>query len=111
VGQDAFYRQIAQADQRFTDEIEPHYGQIDIPVGIFWGTEDTWIPVDRAHRLKREIPGSSYWRSDLSCELVHDVGVCGVGISLCVRHDDAEVSGEVGHVVMLLEPSDQQAAV
>lgn len=58
-GQAAFYRQIAQADQRFTDELEPLYGRIDLPVRIIWATEDTWIPVDRAHRLHRQIPGSS----------------------------------------------------
>ena len=29
-GQAAFYRQIAQADQRYTDEIEPRYAAIDL---------------------------------------------------------------------------------
>jgi len=57
-GRAAFYRQIAQADQRFTDEIEPRYGELDLPVRIVWGTEDTWIPVDRAHRLAAAIPGA-----------------------------------------------------
>lgn len=55
-GQAAFYRQIAQAAQRFTDDIEPHYGEVDVPVHIIWGTEDSWIPVDRAHRLAAAIP-------------------------------------------------------
>ncbi len=57
-GQAAFYRQIAQADQRHTDEIEPLYPTIDLPVSIIWGTEDTWIPVDRAHRLAGLVPGA-----------------------------------------------------
>lgn len=57
-GQSAFYRQIAQNDQRFTDEIEGLYGRVEPPVLICWGTEDTWIPVDRAHRLADLIPGS-----------------------------------------------------
>jgi pimeloyl-ACP methyl ester carboxylesterase len=57
-GQDAFYRQIAQADERFTDEVEPLYGQIDVPVLILWGEEDTWIPSDMGHRLQALIPGS-----------------------------------------------------
>ena len=57
-GQAAFYRQIAEADQRFTDEIEPLYPSIDLPALVVWGTEDTWIPVDRAHRLARLIPGA-----------------------------------------------------
>lgn len=58
-GQAAFYRQIAQADERFTDEIEPLYGSIDEPVHIVWGTEDSWIPVERAHRLQSAMPDSS----------------------------------------------------
>jgi pimeloyl-ACP methyl ester carboxylesterase len=57
-GQSAFYRQIQQNDQRFTDEIEGRYGEIDLPVLVCWGAADTWIPVDRAHRLAGLIPGA-----------------------------------------------------
>ena len=57
-GQPAFYRQIAQADQCYTDEVEPQYPTLDLPVQVVWGTEDTWIPVDRAHRLADIIPGA-----------------------------------------------------
>lgn len=57
--QHAFYQQIAEADQRFTDDIEPQYGDIEIPVHIVWGEADPWIPVDRAHRLAETIPGST----------------------------------------------------
>ncbi|WP_314177260.1 alpha/beta fold hydrolase [Streptomyces winkii] len=57
-GQGAFYRQIRQNDQRFTDEIEGRYGEIELPVLVCWGTADTWIPVDRAHRLAGLIPGA-----------------------------------------------------
>lgn len=58
-GQAAFYRQIAQADERFTDEIEPHYGSLTEPVNVVWGTEDAWIPRDRAARLGEAIPHAS----------------------------------------------------
>ena len=58
VGQAAFYRQIAQADQRHTDAVEPLYPSLALPVLVVWGTEDRWIPVDRAHRLTRLIPGA-----------------------------------------------------
>lgn len=57
-GQAAFYRQIAQADQAYTDEIEGLYPELDVPVLIIWGSEDTWIPVERARRLSELIPGS-----------------------------------------------------
>jgi pimeloyl-ACP methyl ester carboxylesterase len=57
-GQDAFYRQIAQADQRFTDEVEPLYGEIAAPVLILWGEEDEWIPAETGRRLHALIPHS-----------------------------------------------------
>ena len=57
-GQAAFYRQMAAADQRFTDEIEPLYPTIDMPALVVWGTEDSWIPVEQAHRLADLIPAA-----------------------------------------------------
>ncbi|MFJ6850087.1 alpha/beta fold hydrolase [Streptomyces sp. NPDC091271] len=57
-GQPAFYRQIAQNDQRFTDEIQHRYGELELPVLVCWGTEDTWIPVARGHELAEMIPGA-----------------------------------------------------
>lgn len=50
-GQAAFYRQIAQADERYTAEAERRYGDIDVPTLIVWGSADTWIPIDTAHKL------------------------------------------------------------
>ncbi|WP_346135845.1 alpha/beta fold hydrolase [Lentzea roselyniae] len=57
-GQPAFYRQIAQADQRYTDEIEPRYGDITIPVTVCWGADDEWIPPARGEQLAGAIPGA-----------------------------------------------------
>lgn len=57
-GQPAFYRQIAQANQRDTDEIEPRYPGIDIPVLVAWGVEDAWIPIERGRTLAARIPGA-----------------------------------------------------
>ena len=56
--QAAFYRQIAQADERFTEEVSPLYGTIDIPTLILWGEEDSWIPVGRGEELAGLIPGA-----------------------------------------------------
>jgi pimeloyl-ACP methyl ester carboxylesterase len=58
-GQAAFYRQIAQMDQRYTDEIESRYGEMRCPVHIFWGEQDRWIPLERGHELAARIAGSS----------------------------------------------------
>lgn len=51
VGQAAFYRQIAQMDQRFTDEVEGQYVRMDCPVTVLWGVKDAWIPYDRGEAL------------------------------------------------------------
>lgn len=57
-GQAAFYRQMAQMDQRYTDEIEPRYAEFRCPVRILWGEEDTWIPLQRGRELASRIPGA-----------------------------------------------------
>jgi pimeloyl-ACP methyl ester carboxylesterase len=57
-GQAAFYRQIAEADEVYTDQVEPLYPAIDVPVLVVWGRDDAWIPIDRAHRLHELIPGA-----------------------------------------------------
>ncbi len=57
-GQAAFYRQIAEADEIYTDQVEPLYPAIDVPVLVVWGRDDAWIPIDRAHRLHELIPGA-----------------------------------------------------
>ena len=50
-GQRAFYRQIAQMDLRFTDEIQSRYADIRCPVMLLWGLQDEWIPVARGREL------------------------------------------------------------
>jgi pimeloyl-ACP methyl ester carboxylesterase len=71
-GQPAFYRQIAQADPGYTDEIEPLYPEIRVPTLIVWGTADDWIPVDRAHRLSGLIAGSRLELIDFAGHLVQE---------------------------------------
>ena len=56
VGQPAFYRQIAQMDLKYTDEIQGRYGEIGCPTTLLWGIEDTWIPIDRGRALATLIP-------------------------------------------------------
>jgi pimeloyl-ACP methyl ester carboxylesterase len=70
-GQAAFYRQIAQADQRHTDQVEPDYGDIDLPVLVLWGSEDRWIPLETGQRLAARIPGAELEVVDGAGHLVH----------------------------------------
>lgn len=50
-GQPAFYRQIAQMDQKYTDEVESKYAPLDCPTTLLWGAKDEWIPSKRGHKL------------------------------------------------------------
>lgn len=59
-GQRGFYRQIAQANQRFTDEVEPLYKTVTCPLLIVWGEEDQWIPIERGRQLHAAIPHSEF---------------------------------------------------
>ncbi|TXS43089.1 alpha/beta fold hydrolase [Streptomyces sp. uw30] len=59
-GQAAFYRQIAQADQRHTDEIQDRYTEIGVPTLVCWGEDDTWIPVAKGHELAALVPGARF---------------------------------------------------
>lgn len=51
VGQPAFYRQIAQMDQKFTDEVQGQYAPMDCPVTVLWGENDDWIPYAKGEEL------------------------------------------------------------
>ncbi|GGY14796.1 alpha/beta fold hydrolase [Streptomyces djakartensis] len=57
-GPAAFDRQLAQADQRHTDDIQPLYPTIGLPVTVCRGTEDTWIPFAKGRQLAVLIPGA-----------------------------------------------------
>jgi pimeloyl-ACP methyl ester carboxylesterase len=59
-GQPAFYRQIAQADQRYTDEVQDRYGDITIPVTVSWGADDQWIPPAKGSELAAAIPHAHF---------------------------------------------------
>jgi pimeloyl-ACP methyl ester carboxylesterase len=59
-GQAAFYRQIAQMDQRYTDEIQSRYGELQCPVSILWGVQDGWIPLERGIELASMIPRARF---------------------------------------------------
>ncbi len=59
-GRGSFYRQFAQADERYTEEIEPMFGDIRCPVKILWGEDDPWIPLERGKALHERIPHASF---------------------------------------------------
>ncbi len=71
-GRAAFYRQIAQMDVKYTDEIEPRYGPLAFPVQILWGEEDCWIPIATGERLAATLTGARLLRVPAAGHLVQD---------------------------------------
>ena len=59
-GAASFYRQFAQADERYTAEVEPMYGDLRCPVKIVWGEDDPWIPLARAEALHALMPAAAF---------------------------------------------------
>ena len=50
-GRAAFYAQIAQADERWTAELEDLLSHVRCPTSVVWGAEDALLPLEQAHRL------------------------------------------------------------
>lgn len=71
-GQAAFYRQIAQMDIRYTNEVEPLYGALDFPAQILWGEEDRWIPIATGERLAALLTEGQLLRIPRAGHLVQD---------------------------------------
>jgi pimeloyl-ACP methyl ester carboxylesterase len=59
-GQKAFWRQVAQMDDKYSQEVEWRYGEIRCPVTILWGADDEWIPLQDGRELARRIPGAPF---------------------------------------------------
>ncbi|RWC40440.1 MAG: alpha/beta hydrolase [Mesorhizobium sp.] len=59
-GQKAFWRQVAQMDDKYSQEVEWRYGEIRCPVSILWGADDDWIPLKVGEELARRIPAAQF---------------------------------------------------
>jgi pimeloyl-ACP methyl ester carboxylesterase len=59
-GQRAFWRQVAQMDDKYSQEVEWRYGEIRCPVSILWGADDDWIPLKDGQELARRIPDARF---------------------------------------------------
>ncbi len=59
-GKTSFYRQFEQADERYTAEVEPLFGEVRCTAAIFWGEDDPWIPLARGRALHKLIPQAEF---------------------------------------------------
>ncbi|ACZ21438.1 predicted hydrolase or acyltransferase of alpha/beta superfamily [Sanguibacter keddieii DSM 10542] len=56
-GQRAFYRQVAALRPEDTRPVAARLGEVRCEVGVGWGAEDPWVPVEQAGRLRALLPG------------------------------------------------------
>ncbi|TPI77680.1 alpha/beta hydrolase [Mesorhizobium sp. B2-8-9] len=93
-GQKAFWRQIAQMDDKYSEEVEWRYGEIRCPVTILWGAEDEFIPLKDGEELARRIPNASFTVIANAKHLVQeDAPEAIVAAVLDVWHQHASGSG------------------
>ena len=59
-GQPAFYRQIAQYDEKYLAENEARLAELAVPVHVVWAHDDQWVPPQTGRRLAQLIPNSAY---------------------------------------------------
>ncbi len=71
-GQPAFYRQIAQFDEKYIVEIEDRYGPMDCPVRLIWGERDDWIPIAQGHKLAEKLTAGALTTVPNSGHLVQE---------------------------------------
>lgn len=71
-GQAAFYRQIAQMDQRYIAEAERRYAPPAFPVRILWGEDDAWIPLAQGRELADRLTNGDITTVPRAGHLVHE---------------------------------------
>lgn len=59
VGQAGLYRQIAQFDQKYTDDVQPSYGPMPFPTQVLWGEQDGWLPLSQGQELAGLVAGGA----------------------------------------------------
>lgn len=57
-GREAFYRQIAQMEDRHLHELLERLGQLRTPARLVWGAQDGWIAPELGEQLAAAIPGA-----------------------------------------------------
>jgi pimeloyl-ACP methyl ester carboxylesterase len=81
-GQAALYRQMAQADERYTDEIQDRYAEISIPTLVCWGEDDTWLPMAQGRQLASRIPHAQWEQIPDAGHLIQEDAPAGITAAL-----------------------------
>jgi pimeloyl-ACP methyl ester carboxylesterase len=81
-GLSAYYRQVAQFDEQYTDEIEDEYPEISVPTLVLWGAADEWLDVEDGQWLHAQMPNSEYIELDAAGHFTPEDAPTAVAASL-----------------------------
>lgn len=74
-GQKAFWRQVAQIDDKYTAEVEQRYHECRCPATILWGEKDEWISLDDGKKFASRMPHQKFITVPDSKHLVQEDAV------------------------------------
>lgn len=57
-GQQRYLDQVAGFTEDDTRDVVAEFGRISVPAHVFWGSHDTWLPIDQGRELAESIPGA-----------------------------------------------------
>jgi pimeloyl-ACP methyl ester carboxylesterase len=72
IGQAAFYRQIAHADNKNISEVQKLYRKPQFEVHMIWGENDTFIPLKQGLELKEYLSATSFTTVANAAHLVQE---------------------------------------
>ena len=72
VGQPAFYRQIAQADDQHIAEAQERYGKPEFDVHLIWGERDSFIPIGQGKELNDLLSADSFIQISNAAHIVQE---------------------------------------
>jgi pimeloyl-ACP methyl ester carboxylesterase len=81
-GQAAYYRQVAQFDEQYTDEIDGQYSSISLPTLVLWGAADEWLDAEDGRWLHGQLPNSEYIELDAAGHFTPEDAPAAVAASL-----------------------------
>lgn len=88
IGQSAFWRQVAQIDDRYTAEVETRYDELRCPTTILWAEKDEWIPIADGRRFAARVPDATFLPIPNAKHLIQEDAPEAVVAAILRRWDD-----------------------
>ncbi|MCP5076044.1 MAG: alpha/beta hydrolase [Rhodobacteraceae bacterium] len=71
-GKAAFFRQIAQADDRYIQQVVEQFKKADFDIHILWGVKDSFIPLVQGRELAERLRATSFTEISKAAHIVQE---------------------------------------